>query len=438
MRNSVLLLMLMLAVTVHAGEKPNIVVIYADDMGYGDCTVNNAQSKIPTPHIDRLAREGLRFTDGHSASTVCTPSRYGLLTGINPAREGIANTLLKYGNPMIDEGTPTIATLLRDHGCTTKMVGKWHLGFHMKMSNGRAQFDFSKPLTGGPVDCGFDYYYGTNKAPSAPPFFYIRNRKPVAEPTEQIGRRPGIKNGALTWLPGAIAPGFVHDEVMPNLLKESLNLIHDHAANKADKPLFLYLSLTAPHTPLVPSKAFVDKSKIGPYGDFILEIDDLVGKVDAALKEADMDKNTILIFSSDNGALAVKEADRANRTHISNGVLRGGKAHPYEGGHRVPFVVKWPDVVPASTVTAATVNHTDLFATIMDILRVENKEKYLASAIDSYSFPPVLKNPSEKFVRPPMFNNNSRVELEIGRLLRQERLSMTAMRLINNLSNSII
>ena len=386
-------------------ERPNIVIIYADDMGYGDCTVNNPESKIPTPHIDRLAAEGMRFTDAHSPGTVCTPSRYGLLTGINPAREGIVNPLLRFGKPLIKESTPTIASLLREHGYATKMVGKWHLGWHMDMSSGRAEFDFTKPLTGGPVDRGFDSYYGINKAPGAPPYFYIRDREAVAKPTEQIGRRENVSDRRMSWQAGACAPGFVHTEVLPNMCRETVQLIHDHAAKNKDKPLFIYLALAAPHTPLVPSEKFAGKSHVGAYGDFVMEIDDLVGKVDAALEEECMDKNTMLIFSSDNGALFIK-GDREKHGHSVNGVLRGGKAHPYEGGHRVPFLLKWPDVVPAGTVTDATVNHTDMFATLIDILRVEDGDTYLSSALDSHSFFPVLKDPSTKFVRPAMYNTN--------------------------------
>jgi arylsulfatase A-like enzyme len=385
---------------------PNIVVIYADDMGYGDCTANNPESKIPTPHIDRLAAEGMRFTDAHSPGTVCTPSRYGLLTGINPAREGIVNPLLKFGKPLIKESTPTIASFLREHGYATKMVGKWHLGFYMNMSSGRPEFDFSKPLTGGPADCGFDYYFGINKAPASPPYFYIRNREAVAKPTEQIEGRANVEDRRMSWQPGACAPGFVHTEVLPNMLKETVTLIHDHADQNKDKSLFIYLALAAPHTPLVPSKEFAGKSELGAYGDFVMEIDDLVGKLNAALEEEGMDKNTILIFSSDNGAFLIK-GDKEKHGHSVNGVLRDGKAHPYEGGHRVPFLVKWPDVVPAGTVTDATVNHTDMFATLIDILGVKDGDRYLSSAVDSHSFLPVLKDPDTKFVRPAMFNTNS-------------------------------
>ena len=387
-------------------ERPNIVIIYADDMGYGDCTANNPESKIPTPNIDRLAAEGMRFTDAHSPATVCTPSRYGLLTGINPAREGIINPLLKFGKPIIKGDTPTIADFLKTQGYATKMIGKWHLGFHMDMSSGRVEFDFSKPLTGGPVDCGFDYYYGTHSSPSSPPYFYIRNRDAVARPTKVIRGPSNVEDRRLSWPAGATAPGFVHTEVMPNLLKETVGLIHDHAEQNKDKPLFIYFALTAPHTPLVPSEKFVGKSEVGVYGDFIMEIDDLVGKVNAALVEEGMDRNTILIFSSDNGALLIR-GDKERHGHSVNGVLRGGKALPYEGGHRVPFLLKWPAVVPAGTVTDATVNHTDIFATLIDILGVRDENGYLSSAIESHSFLHVLKDPDATFERPAMFNTNS-------------------------------
>lgn len=166
---------------------------------------------------------------------------------------------MKFGKPLIKESTPAIAGLLREHGYATKMVGKWHLGFHMDMSSGKAEFDLSKLLMGGPVDCGFDYYYGINKAPSSPPYFYIRNREAVVKPTEQIGRPTNVADRRMSWQPGACAPGFVHTEVLPNMLKETLTLIHDHANQNKDKPLFIYLALAAPHTPLVPSEKFAGK-----------------------------------------------------------------------------------------------------------------------------------------------------------------------------------
>jgi arylsulfatase A-like enzyme len=201
----------------------------------------------------------------------------------------------------------------------------------MDMSSGKAEFDFTKPLTGGPLDRGFDAYYGIDKAPAGPPYFYIRDREAVAEPTEHIGRCENVPDKRMSWQAGACAPGFVHTEVLPNMCKETVQLIHDHAAKNKDQPLFIYLALAAPHTPLVPSETFAGKSQVGAYGDFVMEIDDLVGQVDAALEEEGMDRNTMLIFSSDNGALFIK-GDREKHGHSVNGVLRGGKAHPYEGG----------------------------------------------------------------------------------------------------------
>lgn len=406
MRTSALLLFLVLAVTARAAEKPNIIVIYADDMGYGDCTANNPDSKIHTPHIDQLAKEGMRFRDAHSPAAVCTPSRYGLLTGINPAREGIVNGLCRFG-PVIKNGTPTIASLLKEHGYTTKMVGKWHLGYDVNQ-NDPNEVDYSKPMTSGPVDRGFDYFYGTDP-PGNAPYYYIRNRHVVAAPTETIGPRSDlmeITHRRMGWRGGAAAPGFEPTEVMGSFLKETIKLITDHAAKDKDKPLFVYLALTAPHTPWVPAKEFEGKSGAGLYGDFVMEIDDLVGKVNAALVKNGMEKDTILIFSSDNGALE-EPGFKEEYGHSVNAVLRGGKARPYEGGHRVPFLLKWPDVVPPGAVTDATVNHTDMFATLIDILGVKDREQYLISAIDSHSFLPVLKNPDAEFVRPAMFNTNS-------------------------------
>ena len=199
-----------------ASERPNIVVILADDMGYGDCGVYNPESKIATPHIDQLAAEGLRFTDAHSAGSTCTPSRYGLLTGINPARTGVLNTLLSRGDPIIDQDETTIACLLKDTGYTTKMIGKWHLGFEMDKSGNRPSYDFSKPLKGGPLDRGFESFFGIGSSPGASPLCYIRGREVVALPTERGSWKRQLPGGKPVEVRGMMAPGFVQEEVSPS------------------------------------------------------------------------------------------------------------------------------------------------------------------------------------------------------------------------------
>lgn len=386
-----------------AERLPNIVFILADDMGYGDCAAYNPESKIPTPHIDQLAREGLRFTDAHSASGTCTPSRYGLLTGIAPAHTGVKNTLLAKGKPIIAEDEATIATLLRDQGYMTAMIGKWHLGFDMDMSGRRKAFDFAKPLTGGPLDRGFDTFFGIHSSAGAAPYFYIQGRRPVAKPTQPIQEsRKGVDR-RLDWANGDAAPGYKLEEVAPRLCGEAVRVINGYATSKEEKPLFLYYALSSPHSPWLPTKDFQGKSQAGLYGDFIVQLDAEVGRVHKALKEAGLDENTLLIFASDNGAMW-KEEDIEMHDHRAMGALRGHKAEGYEGGHRVPFIAKWPTKIPASSVTKTTINFTDVFATLAQLLEVDTEEAYPGPTRDSYSFLASLSSPEKRLPRPPMVN----------------------------------
>jgi len=349
-------------------EKPNIVFIYADDLGYGDCSVYNPQSKIPTPNIDQLAKEGMRFTDAHSPHATCTGSRYGLLTGTSPARTGINNRVAGLG-PTIDKDEVTIADFLKDQGYVTKMVGKWHLGFEKQKA------DKKDPLMGGPLDCGLDYFYGTEG--SALTGNCIKGRH-EAEP--------------------------INLETYNRLLcDDAVRIIREYGASQQDKPLFLYYAVHEPHAPLIPEKEFVGKSQAGVYGDYVVELDHWVGMVVQALKETGLEKNTLLIFASDNGTSnTFANKSSADYNHKSNWIFAGYKASPYEGGHRLPFIVRWPGKIPASTVSKALINHTDFFATLADIFNVDIAKTYPGSAQDSYSFLPVLKDPSVEHKRPAM------------------------------------
>lgn len=401
-------------------KRPNIVFILADDMGYGDCRVNNPDSKISTPHIDQLAKEGLRFTDAHSASGTCTPSRYGLLTGITPAHTGVKNTLLTKGKPIIAEDETTIATLLRDQGYTTVMVGKWHLGFEMDMSGRKKAFDFSKPLTGGPLDRGFDTFFGIHSSTGAAPYFYIQGRHPVAKPTRPIPESPKGVDRRLDWAKGDAAPGYILEEVAPRLCDEAVQIIKDHAASKQEKPLFLYYALSSPHSPWSPTKEYRGKSEAGLYGDFIVQLDAEVGRVHQALKETGLGENTLLIFTSDNGAMW-KEEDIEKFGHRAMGVLRGHKAEGYEGGHRVPFIARWPAKIPASSVTRTTINFTDVFATLAQLLEVDTKEAYPGPARDSHSFLCSLSSPEKRVPRPPMVNMQDCIRIGDWKLIYPRR-----------------
>ena len=381
-------------------KSPNIVLIYADDMGYGDCTVNNPESKIPTPNIDRLATEGLRFTDAHSPSTTCTASRYGLLTGINPARRGVVNGINGLG-PVLEAKELTIAEMLKAQGYATRMVGKWHLGFELAPSEGRRPIlDLSKPFVGGPLDHGFDSFLGLNSAMSSGPYYYIRDRGPEVLPTESIERtKARDRDRRVTYAAGDLAPGFVHKEVNSRLCDEVIGILKEHSTKDNAKRLFLYYAMLEPHTPWLPEQKFAGKSGAGPYGDYMVQLDHELGRVLAALKESGMEKDTLVFFSSDNGALW-PAADIEKYGHRANGPLAGGKARPEEGGHRVPFIARWPGRIPAGTQTGALINHTDMLATLAELLDVSNVAR--EGAIDSHSFLPVLREPNAEHERTAM------------------------------------
>jgi arylsulfatase A len=375
-------------------EKPNLVIILADDMGYGDPHCFNPQSKIATPNVDRLAREGMRFTDAHAPGPLCHPSRYGLMTGRYPFRTDVSRWPKQ---PLIEKGQVTIASLLRDQGYHTAMVGKWHLGFR---ENG-----YDQPLRGGPVDCGFDSFFGLRASTDIPPYFYIRGDRAVAPPTGHIDEHHSEDwaptQGAF-WRDGGIAADLELKDVLPRLTGEACAVIHAHAAKKpgARQPLLLYLAFTAPHTPWLPAAEFAGKSGAGMYGDFVMMVDAQVGRVLAALKQANMSQDTLLIFASDNGPVWTP-VDVAGFGHDAAGGLRGMKSDVWEAGHRMPFIVRWPGHVEAGTVTDQTICFTDLLATFADICGVKLPT---GAGPDSFSILPVLegRQPAGKPVRGPV------------------------------------
>ena len=380
-------------------DRPNIVLILADDMGCGDCGVYNPESKILTPHIDQLAKEGLRFTDAHAAASTCTPSRYGLLTGINPVRTGVLNTLLIKGDPIIAEDEQTLPSMLKDQGYITRMIGKWHLGFEMDKSGRRPAFDFSKSLNGGPLDRGFDSWFGIHSSPGAQPLCYFDGRRVLEEPTSTFSFQM-LRGGKTISVKAKAAPGFSLEETSPLFCRKAVEIIREHAASQQQKPLFLYYASPIPHEPWVPSRKFQGKSGVGAYGDFMMQLDDVVGQINGALKETGLDRNTLLIFASDNGPGPDAVWMMREQQHASAGVLRGKKSDSWEGGHRVPFIVKWSGRIKPSRITDATVNFTDVFATLAEMLNVDLNKSYPGQAEDSYSFLPVLSDPSTRHQRP--------------------------------------
>ncbi len=375
---------------------PNVLIILVDDMGYGDPGCFNSKSKIPTPHINSLAKQGMRFTDAHAPGPLCHLSRYGLMTGRFPFRAKVG----KWGKqPVIDANQATVATMLKTQGYRTAMVGKWHLGFR--------ELGYDKPLRGGPVDVGFESFFGIRASTDIPPYFYIRNRDAVEPPTKPIAanRSTGWSpiQGAF-WRAGKIAPNMKLADVLPRFTDEAISVIKNHQKqnSKSDKklPLFLYLAYPAPHTPWLPSAEYLNKSKAGMYGDFTVMVDAMIGRVLKALKDANMQNDTLVIFSSDNGPVWY-EKDVQKFGHDSSGGLRGMKADAWEGGHRMPFVVRWPDRVSAGSQSSQTICFTDIFATLASITGYRLKDK---DAPDSFDFSHILlgRKVEKPIVRPPL------------------------------------
>ena len=301
----------------------------------------------------------MRFTDAHAPGPLCHMSRYGLMTGRYPFRTDVSRWLTQ---PLIDEGQMTIASLMKSHGYRTAMVGKWHLGF--------AENGYDQPLPGGPVDVGFESYFGIRASTDIPPYFYIRGDRAVAPPTDSIAANSSEGWSPIQgefWRAGGIAPGLELKDVLPRLTDEAIDVIQGHAKSSADQPLMLYLAYPAPHTPWLPSPEFAGKSPAGMYGDFAAMVDSMIGRVLSSLDDAGMTDDTLLIFSSDNGPVWY-EKDVQRFGHDSSGGLRGMKGDAWECGHRMPFIVRWPSRVAAGSVSRQTICFTDLLATFAELL----------------------------------------------------------------------
>lgn len=362
---------------------PNIVYILADDLGCGDLGCYNKASKISTPSMDRLAAEGMRFTDAHSPSGVCTPTRYGILTGQYAWRGRLKQGVLHGYDPLlIEPGRTTVASLLRKHGYATHCVGKWHLGLGEAKTT-----DYDRPLRPGPLSLGFDTFFGIPASLDMDPYLFIRDEAPVRKATEKIAasksRREG---GGGFWRGGAIAPGFKHEDVLPELTREALAVISRHSERSDRRSMFLYFALTSPHTPWMPVKEYQGKSKAGWYGDFVMQTDAVVGQVVKALKTAGLEDNTLLIVTSDNGAHWTPEDVRKFHHESANG-RRGQKSDIWEGGHRIPFLARWPEKIKAGSTSDELICLSDLLATCAELVG----QKLPADAgEDSESILPVL------------------------------------------------
>jgi len=403
---------LFLTIHSYATERPNIIIILADDMGFGDMACQNPESKIPTPHLDQLASEGLRFTDAHSPSAVCTPTRYGLLTGTYAWRTDLKSSVLwPWDKPLIDEKTLTLPGMLAAKAYSTACIGKWHLGWDWATTDGshindvipqgkwdketRApwghKIDFSKPVGGGPTTRGFDYYFGDD-VPNFPPYTYIENDRILEAPADWLPE-------TLFGFPGPMVAGWDLTAVMPELAKRAVAYITAEPGDKPydkkpDAPFFLYLPLTAPHTPIAPSREFIGKSQAHLYGDFMVEVDWFVGQIVDALAASGQAENTLLIFTSDNGSPGRDGENMAGKPnsvraygHNPSHIYRGIKTDAWEGGHRVPLVVRWPGEIQPG-VSDEVVCLTDFMATCAAIADAPLNDD---AARDSYDLLPLLR-----------------------------------------------
>ena len=379
---------------------PNIVYILADDQGYGDVGCFNPNCKAPTPVLDRMAEEGMRFTDSHTSSAVCTPTRYGILTGRYNWRSRLKSGVLTGESPaLLEEGRETVASYLQKNGYYTACVGKWHLGLGWQTKDGRElsihgqdwegdvlkHIDYSRPVTDSPNDHGFDYSFIIPSSLDIPPYVYLENGECIGIPSEET--QIGVDTPYLMRR-GMAVPGMQAEDVLPTFKSKAIEKIQERS-EADDQPFFLYLPLSAPHTPIVPTDEYRGTTDIGLYGDFVTQVDALVGEVLNCLEERGLADDTLVVFTSDNGASPAAKIDELKQMgHDPNAPWRGTKADVYEGGHRTPFIARWPGVIEPGSVCEQTTCTTDLFATVASIVGGELPND---AAEDSYDMTPLLR-----------------------------------------------
>ncbi len=385
-----------------AERPPNILIILADDLGFGDVSCYNPEAKVRTPHVDALAARGMRFTDAHSAATVCTPTRYSLLTGQMCFRTGYRGVFTGVGGPcLIPPKRMTIAEMLRAAGYRTAMFGKWHVGMTFYDTQGRAihdggrhaieRVDFSRRIDGGPVDHGFDTFYGTACCPTTDWLYaFIENDRIPVPPTGPIDKSPYPTNDYThDFRPGYAAADFDASEVDMVFLEKSKHFLREHVEKNPDQPFFLFHSMQAVHLPSIPAKRFRGTTHAGPHGDFIHEMDWIVGDLMHTLQALDIANHTLVVFCSDNGPeVPTVIAMRRDHGHDGARPWRGVKRDQWEGGHRTPWIVTWPGTVKPGSTSSELLSTTDLMATCAAIVGYDLPDD---AAEDSYNMLPVLK-----------------------------------------------
>lgn len=381
-------------------QRPNIVIIYTDDQGVGDVSALNPNAKFKTPNMDKLANDGIVFTDGHSSDAVCTPSRYSLLTGRYSWRTSLKKGVIGADGPcLIEKDRTTIASFLQENGYNTAMIGKWHLQMQFEGKKGKGR-DWSKPFTDGPIEKGFDYFFGIPASMNYGVLTYLENDRVLDPPILFTKKKMDITPRTYRMTPPykkelsrgyvEVAPSFNDEEVLETFANKAVEYINNASDDaKNGKPFFLYFPLTSPHLPHCTHPDFQGKSDCGNYGDFMQETDFRIGQVLAALKENGLEENTLVMFSSDNGAESNYKYQKDTFQHYSCMNFKGGKRDIYEGGHRVPFLMRWPNGIKAGLQVDEPVCQTDYLATIADIIDVKLDED---AGVDSYSLYPLMKN----------------------------------------------
>lgn len=410
---------------------PHVLLIYTDDQGYGDVSALNPDSKIETQNLDRLVREGMAFTDAHSSDTVCTPSRYGLLTGRYSWRTRLKKGVMgAEGESLIAADRTTVASFLKRAGYSTAMVGKWHLGMQFHGTKGNR--DWSKPVAGGPADRGFDFFLGIPASMNYGVLTYIENRRILDPPVLWTRKKPNAiaiadyritppysdsrEDGELE-----VAPSFDDQMVLTEFTQHAQTWLEDFAASaNEDDRFFLYVAYTSPHKPVIPLEAFRGQSDAGAYGDFMVETDAHVGTLLETLERSGLARDTLVLVTSDNGPETTYRERLKRYAHASAGGLRGGKRDLYEGGHRVPFIVRWPGVVEPGSISSQLVCQTDLLATLAQIVGVELEPD---EGEDSVSFLPVLRG-DDPSPRPPVIHHSASGHFAI----RDERWKLNMIR----------